>query len=300
MIVRAFRFRILAALLPMLGIVFASGVAAQEQPSQPARVPVSIETHPPVPAPVQDQLFTQAPQATTRIVPVEYADTNDLLRILQLFGVSVIANEKPRALVLSGENSAVGLAEDAVRQLDVPPPPIKNVEVIVYLVVATKGGESPQGLEECGPQLAPVMEQLASVFGFEQFGLVDTILLRGRDGSSVEASGFLPPLAPAQESGEELPSNYQVQIDDLQVQSAPGAVSRISLNRFIFGSELAIPTHANRGPNGQVLTQVSRKETGISADLDVQEGQMAVVGKANLSTQGDVVFVVVSAHVVPE
>jgi RNA polymerase sigma factor (sigma-70 family) len=189
---------------------------------------------------------------------------------------------------------------DAVEQLDVPPPPVKNVEVIVYLVVATKGGEIAPGLEPCGPQLDPVVEQLNAVFGYERFGLVDTLLLRGRDGSGIEASGFLTAFAATNESGQALPSQYQFRVDDLRVQTMPDAVARISLNRLIFSTELSIPSPTGAGPNGQRFTQISRQQMGISADLDVQEGQMAVVGKANVSTQGEVVFVVVSAKVVTE
>jgi hypothetical protein len=287
-----------ATFLSVLAFAATLHVIAQEQPPLPTISPVPPQRI--VPPPPQDQLFTETEKTTTRIVPIEYADTNDLINILQLFGVRVIANDNPRAIVLSGAEGAVNLALDAVEQLDVPPPPVKNVEVIVNLVVATKGGEIAPGLEPCGPQLDPVVEQLNAVFGFEQFALVDTLLLRGRDGSGIEASGFLTSFAAMNDSGQALPSQYQFRVDDLRVQSMPDAVARISLNRLVFSTELSIPTPTGAGPNGQRFTQISRQQMGISADLDVQEGQMAIVGKANVSTQGEVVFVVVSAKVVTE
>ncbi len=295
-----FRVLLLMALLPILVVGIAPRAIAQDTPPQAVQPQFWQPTNAPAQAVhTQDQLFAEAEKTTTRIVPIEYANTGDLMNVLQLFGVQVIPIDKPKAVALSGAESAVELAEDAVRQLDVPPPPVKNVEVIVYLIVATKGGDIPEGFEPCGPQLEPVMEQLRSVFGFEQFGLIDTLLMRGRDGSSVEASGFLP-LVAGDASGAEDPSNYQVEVRELRVQSAPDRPARFSLNGFTFGTDVPFSAGTQRGPNGQVFRQVQRRNVGISADLDVQESQMAVVGKANLSAQGDVVFVVVTAHVVPE
>lgn len=291
--------------LSLLTFISAYSGEAQEQPAQPFPVQPALPTTPESQqprrvAPAEPQLFAQTPETTTRIVPLEFADPQDLMNVLTLFNVQVIPNAEPRALVLSGAESAVELAVSAVQQLDVPPPPVKNVEVIVYLIVASKGGTVPQNLDPIQPQLDPVTTQLSQVFGFDQFGLVDTILLRGRDGSSVETSGVMPNRAYEGESNDEVPSNYQVEVSELRVQPAPDSVARISLNGFMFGTDIAYPSGSQQGPNGQVFRRVERRDMGLRADLDVQEGQLAVVGKANLSAEGDVVFVVVTAQVVSE
>lgn len=294
-------YSLVAAILLLAFAIVASPNVFAREPLDPAatKSEQALQPVPDTPDSQENSVHNQEPPVT-RMVRVEYANLDDLTHLIMFLGVSYSSVEKPKTLVLSGPEESVALALDAIEQLDVPPPPVKNVEVIVYLIVAAKEGGALTNLEPCGPQLEPVTEQLKTVFGLEQFGVIDTLLLRGRDGSSIEASGFLPPFASAGESGQEAPSDYRVQISELEVQPRPDGVARISLNDFTFGTMLSIPSGSRKGPNGEVFTQMSRRDMGISADLDVQEGQMAVVGKANLSMEGDVVFIVVSAQVVPE
>lgn len=285
-------------LLSSFAIMAAHRGGAQESVPRPAPdpSPADVRQQPQPDNAARERLFTEEEITTTRIVPLEFANPRDLTDVLTLFQVQVIPNEEPKALVVSGPENAVQLAMDAILQLDMPPPPLKNIEVIVYLIVAGRGDSLPSGLEPLREQLDPVTTQLSQVFGFERFGLVDTILLRGRDGGSVEASGIMPQLSDTSESGGGAPSNYQVHVRELTVQSAQDTAARISLNGFMFGTDITLAVGGSKQEG--VPQRIERRNMGISADLDVQEGQMAVVGKANLSADGDVVFVVVTAQVV--
>ena len=120
----------------------------------------------------------------------------------------------------------------------------------------------------------------------QDFRLVETTVLRVNEGSGSESSGVFPDSSPA-----EPPSIYQTKFAKLTITGEPPART-MRLDFFRFGGRLA-SKNAKSG-------EVQYIETGVNTDVDVREGQKAVVGKANFGNARESLFIVLAAKIVEQ
>jgi type II/III secretion system protein len=210
-----------------------------------------------------------------RIFEVKFADVDRLAEMLRLFG-PVFSNPELRVITVSGSPELVAAVEDAIKRFDVPPQATKNIELTAYLLVA-----SDHTTSNTLPELDPVVKQLKGIFGYQGFRLLDTLLVRCRDGREGEAVG----VAPSQESPKTL---YGLRFKAARISSdSSGRSIRIDGLRL--------------GPKLPVITKdggLTYLDTGINTDLDVREGQKVVVGKATIEGSNSALFLVLTAKVV--
>jgi hypothetical protein len=170
---------------------------------------------------------------------------------------------------------------EMIASLDTPTPDKKNIEITAYLVYAST--EKPQA--EAFPQvLQPVIAQLERTFNYAGYHLVESLLLRGQENSRLNSRGMisnrynsLAGLAPKQSL------NYALSCRHVAVQSVNGK-NRISLTDFEFMCGI---------PSGPWTTDIM-----LEADLDVVEGQLAVVGKTSADGTPNALILILTARVV--
>lgn len=138
-------------------------------------------------APPAEKKEPQAQNITTRIYHVKYADPSDIERALSPARgqISMASSTAFRTLTLTGQPQALDVIESLIRELDVPRPPQKAVEIVGYLLVASENLSSDQKLP---PALDPVIKQLRATFQYSSYQLLDTALIRNRSGSSGRTS----------------------------------------------------------------------------------------------------------------
>jgi hypothetical protein len=168
--------------------------------------------------------------------------------------------------------------------------------LIVYFVVA-----SSSEIADFAPipdSLAPAQDQINSVFGLPNLRLMETALLRARDGGEVQASGFMPTKA------DETSATWKVSAERVKVITNGANKTRISLDEFVVGAEVptTIPQNVPSGASGGAVraVRVERRDMGFRSDVDITENQLAVVGKASITLGGNSVFVIVTGRVVSE
>jgi hypothetical protein len=106
--------------------------------------------------------------ADTRIFDVKYADVNQLAQALSVFNVQMFPSPQLHVLSVRAPKDIMPAIADAVKRLDVPPPPpapTKNVELIIYVVNAT---DQPDNAPLPAP-LKPVVAQLRTCFRTKAF-----------------------------------------------------------------------------------------------------------------------------------
>ena len=208
-------------------------------------------------------------ERVTRIIPVKHQDLDQLERILLPFGAMMVTSRQMRVLTVSGPLHTVQAVEDAVRRLDVPPAAPKNIELTVYLVSASQQA-TPQ--DNVPKELEPVTKQLKAAFSYQGFRVLDTVILRARDGRFAMATGEV-----AMPRG-----TYSVEAESVKVTpNTGGNLIRIDKLRF--------------------RTQEPREgywSKGFATDIDVHEGQKVVVGKANIDGSSNTLVLIVTAKVV--
>jgi hypothetical protein len=243
-----------------------------------------------IPVIAQETETAQAPPQTatseklvTRIFPVEYADVRDLGRVLMIFGGRVQPEPELGVIGWTGPESLLPAVEAAIASLDKAPTPEPNVELTVYFLLATKGDAAASALP---PGLDGVAAQLREVFGFETVRVLETNAMQVRNGSRGELNGILP-----QGPGEIGEARYEFGFNRLQVtEDAAGRSIRLDMLR----ANVATPTKVV--VDGQPTTRMM--DTGIRTDIDLREGQKAVIGKTTLKGGTETVLVVVTATIV--
>ena len=220
----------------------------------------------------------EAPKMAQRMIEVKNADANRLAHLVDLPGISVKYDASMHVIIVRGTQDAVAAVEEMIKKLDVAQP---NIELTVYLVAG--GAEAKQGnAGDIPADLAPTVKQLHGLFTYKNYRLLESFVLRGRDGRPGAASGAIAGTT----------STYDFRYGAATVSgSTPRTVHFDSLSLNI-----GIPIRpVSFDKNGNPLTSPSG---GLRTDLDVREGQKVVVGKSSVNGTDEALILVVTAKVV--
>src|SRR5580658_889003 len=121
-----------------------------------------------------------------RLFILKYADPNQLMDLLRVFDAQVRQNADMHALAIEATPEAMRAIEDAIQKLDVPSALPKNIELTIYLLVATDAA-TPTG-SAVPKDLDAVATQLKNTFPFKNYGLLDVMTFRTRTGQPVSTT----------------------------------------------------------------------------------------------------------------
>ena len=219
--------------------------------------------------------FAQQPEIKTKVIEVKNVRSDELRRITQAFVPGgrggVDATPDGKYLIVTGPPESIEAVEAAAKQFDVPP---KDIELTFNIISA-----SPQPNSEKLPaDLDPVMKQLHSAFVYQGYRLLETTIMRIREGSGGEVSGQLPGKLPNEAT------IYQIQCRSTRISA--GTPNVIRLDNLKIGGKFPI-TNAKG--------DITYVDTGINTSVDMKEGQKVVVGKSTMNESA--AFLVVSARV---
>ena len=206
-----------------------------------------------------------------KLIQLKYVDANKVNGLLRSYatGVSIQSDDTLHTLALRGNPETVAAVEEAVKKLDVPP---IDFELTVYLV-----SSSPQIGDQLPEALAPTAKQLHGVFAYKGYQLLESFMLRGRDGQGASSEGTIKN------------STYTFRYSRAMVMDgAPKMVNLQNLNL-----QIRMPSGA-RNDKGQA----EYKTTGLSSDIDIREGQKVVVGKSDVNNGESPLILVVTVKVV--
>jgi hypothetical protein len=226
---------------------------------------------------------TAAAQKIHKVIQLKYADPDNILNLLFYFGAELREDRRMKILTVVGLPAQVEAIEEALRKLDVPPPPTKDAEITAYLLLATR-----QAVQTTLPsELDEVVEQLRRVLKYQHFGLLNTTLLRARDGDGASVSGVA-----SASGGEGQKADFHFGFTRAEI-TADGKPRSIRLNGFDFVMER--PGEAKEGQTTSLLPRTTSAK--IHTDIDVPEGQRVVVGKTSFESPDDALVLVLTAKV---
>jgi len=227
----------------------------------------------------------QGSNITQEIVEIEHADLEALVPVLRVFNVSVQGQRELGLITIKGAPEDVALAAAAARRLDVPPKRNPGVEVIVHVLGASKDSDLPGGVPEA---LEEVAQQLRGVFGYRSVRLLDSLALRARDRAAGQVMGSIS-LGPGLQ-----PIPYQFGFNRVSIIDG-GDEREVRLDGLRFEAQVPLAQGVAEPPqDSRVRSDLVR----LITDVDVREGQKAVVGKAASSGTGrEGLIVVIEARV---
>lgn len=206
-----------------------------------------------------------------------------------------------KAIVLRGNADVVNNTEKIIADLDSlyssPKFSTGDIETAVYVIAAST--EPVEGVSDIsGDPLTPVVKQLRSIFPYQHYQLLSSMLLRSSQDSSASSSGLMKSIISLPQGSQA--SQYSV---DYQ-RATSNASGGIHFSRFQFKARVPFFIKPKEDPSKEkgipyATTQSSIVDVGVGADLDLRENQKAVVGKANVSDSDTCFFIVVSARLVP-
>jgi hypothetical protein len=222
-----------------------------------------------------------AQDTVSRIVKVKYIPPESAIAVLNVLAGKQVRwqpDGRLRIIALNGPADLVNALEEAIQKLDVPPPAVRNVELTFHMLLAAPLGEAPPISQE----LAGVATQLRNVFGVKSVRLLETAVLRGREGSGGQMNGTM-----TTPTKLDVNATFELRYSGTQVSAGDkGQNIRIDNLRF----QAKVP-HAV-GNNFQF------SDAAMSTDIDVREGQKVVVGKSSIDSASQSLFLVVTAKVV--
>ena len=116
--------------------------------------------------------------SVTRVFQLEHVQPGPLAATLSLFDAEIMPNNPLNTLTVRAPADIMPAIVDVIGRLDVLKVE-QGVEVTAYILSADDQGAAGTPVPE---HLLSVVDQLQDVFSYSRFGLIDTIMVRGRDG----------------------------------------------------------------------------------------------------------------------
>jgi type II secretory pathway component GspD/PulD (secretin) len=223
-----------------------------------------------------------AQETVSRVLQLKYIhpdSTSAVLNVLSANKVRWASDTNLRVIALNGPADLVDAIEAAVKKLDVSAPATKNIEVTFQMLLA-----APQGEQPVLPQdLTGVAQQLRNVFSLKSIRLLETSVIRGREGRGGDTNGIMA--APGK---VDTYASYSIGYKNTLVSASDKLTHvRIDNLRFTARIPVVVPGGAFQNYDASVIT-----------DVDIREGQKVVVGKSSVDSGSQSIFLVVTAKVV--
>ena len=183
---------------------------------------------------------------------------NNPLGALCIFRVEVVFQSGLRMVQVRAPKELMPEIEEAIKKLDVPPPPAvltKGIELTGYVVVAMEPPDSQ--VQPLPKTLEPVANQLKSILPNATLFLADTFVARGVDRSNLSVQGSTSLYGTS--SIRDGSNGPVIRLDNLNVQT--------------------------RNPNGE-------SQANFQTSVEVPVGALVVIGKATPQRQGAVKAVI--------
>jgi hypothetical protein len=240
-------------------------------------------------APAQE---VKRPGLTVKLFDIKYRSPASLRDSLQALGsgfasATIYANENLKTITVRDFPENIAAIEDALKRLDVPDKSPVSLEFQLHLISASMAPSEKNTLPK---NLEPVLEQLKSTLKFTNYRYVSSALNRVSDRGRIESSGVTGSLFPTPAgvtNNPENPSFYNYSLTRVALTQDAAGKESIQIESFKFGVSVPIRVGGNPG-------SVQYRDIGIITPLSLREGEMAVVGTANISGSDEAIIVVIS------
>jgi hypothetical protein len=179
----------------------------------------------------------------------------------------------------------IAAIEVALKRLDVPEQSPVSLEFQIHLLSASMDGSTKTELPKT---LESVVTQLKATLKFTNYRYVSSALNRVNNGGKIESSGVTGSLFPTPSgvtNTAENPSFYNYSLSNVKLTQDASGKETVQIDLFKFG--VSVPLRINPG-------QTQYRDIGILTPLSLREGEMAVVGTANIGGSDEAIIVIVS------
>src|SRR5258706_1567255 len=240
---------------------------------------VGAQSAPNASEPSKEQFVTEKGFAS-RVFEVKHREAADLAVVLRPLGsgyrgATVAANREFRTISVRDFPENIAAMEAALKRLDAAEAAKADVELRLWVLVASNGGTAGAKLPE---DLKEAVGALKSTLSYRDYSLAGSFVARIRDGArgiSGEGVTDLAPTGPVRAAGKTMQLEYRV--NALTLEPGEGAARTIRLDGFS-------------------LVLVGGGRAQLKTDVTLRDGEKVVVGTSTVQDRG--LVVVVSARVI--
>ena len=257
--------------LVLLAVVLASPADAQPAPAPRAEA-------------AREEAFVTEKGFASRVFEVRHREPSDLAAVVRPLGsgyrgATVSANRDFKTISVRDFPENIAAIEAALKRLDVAEAPRRDVELRLWVLVASNGeaaaGRFPEDLKEA-------VAALKTTLTYRSYSLASTFVQRVRDGArGIQGEGVTelasaPPPGEAQKKASNA-MQLEYRITSLSLEPGENGPATVRLDGF-------------------ALTLAGQGRAQLRTDVTLREGERVVVGTSTVQDKG--LVVVVSARVI--
>ncbi len=232
------------------------------------------------------------PKHAVKLFEIKYRSPNSLRESVQALGsgtgnAMIYANENLKTLTVRDFPENIAAIEEALKRLDVPDKSPVSLEFQLHLIAASMTSAEKNTLPK---NLEPVVEQIKSTLKFTNYRYVSSALNRVSDRGKIDSSGVTGSLFPTPAgvtNTPESPSFYQYGLSRVSLTQDAAGKESIQIESFRFN--VSVPVKIGSDPRS-----IQYRDIGVITPLSLREGEMAVVGTANIGGSDEAIIVVIS------
>jgi Bacterial type II/III secretion system short domain len=259
-------------------LVLLAFALARHADAQPAPAPRAAEA-------AREESFVTEKGFASRVFEVKHREPSDLAAVLRPLGsgyrgAMVSANRDFRTISVRDFPENIAAIEAALKRLDVAEAPKKDVELRLWVLVASNGeaaaGRFPEDLKEA-------VAALKTTLTYRSYSLASSFVQRIRDGARGIHGEGVTELAPAPSAGDVQKKaggkamQLEYQINSLSLEQGENGPATVKLDGF-------------------ALSLVGGGRAQLKTDVTLRDGEKVVVGTSTVQDKG--LVVVVSARVI--
>lgn len=203
-------------------------------------------------------------------------------------GTQIVPNRELKTITVRDYPENIMVIGDAIKRFDVPGPEVSKVpeslEFELHLIAASQSAAEKSTVP---PTLEKVVQEMKATLKYGSYRYLTTLASRVSNGGTIQGNGYIDP--PFQIAGSAIKSNYNYQLQRVEIISDVAGREAYQIKQFQFGLQVPITN-----PNNPSSTQM--QGIGMITELTLREGENAVVGTANVGGSGEAVIVVVTAR----
>ena len=255
-------------------LTFVCGSFAQQPASQPA--------------PKAEDNYVTEKGFKSKVFDVKYRDAESLGRVLRQLGsgfkgAAVSANSEFKTITVRDFPENLVTIEEALKRLDVPGNARPNIELHMYVLLASNSGAStaPQ-TAEVPAELKGVLAQLRETLSYRNYGLATSIVQRLTETQRGLRGKGIANVSHAPGTAEDVQLLYEYFINSATAITGPAGTPALQIGEFTFSTGWSVAA-SKVGVDDR---------TQIQTTLNLRDGEKVVVGTATL---GDRALIVVLA-----
>jgi type II secretory pathway component GspD/PulD (secretin) len=209
----------------------------------------------------------------SKVFDVKYRDPNMLAGVLKQLGsgfkgATIYASTEFRTLTVRDFPENLATIEEALKRLDTPGAPRPNIELHMYVVVASNNGSATA---EVPPELKDVLTQLRTTLNYKNYELAAVVVQRLTDTSNVLQGSGIAEVSSANPGTPSSPTPYEYYIRNVTlVQNGMGGPT-VQIGEFTF----------------RTLTE--KDGARVETALNMRDGEKVVVGTATIRNRALVI-----------